>query len=229
MIVGDLLETRSIPQQFVQPYAAVRIMDALGLYTKVPIAKGEQLMTNKLRRTSERPIGDTLSAVTPEGKRAVTIGIDALTGVGGFVRPNDMVDVLWTFQVPQPGSQERELVTVPLFQNVTVLGVGSEIIGTTPSSDDKKPPAPAAGSNTVTLALEPQAAAVLLYAREQGQITLVLRSRMEKEQRVEIAPANMATVMESVLGGEATAPPPKSQRTVEVFKGLERSVVAVSE
>ena len=55
MIVGDYLETRSIPQQFVQPYATVRVMDALGLYTKVPIAKGEQLLTNKLRRTSERP------------------------------------------------------------------------------------------------------------------------------------------------------------------------------
>ena len=77
--------------------------------------------------------------------------------------------------------------------------------------------------------LEPQAAAVLLYAREQGQITLILRSRTEKEQRVAVTPANMATVMESVLGTEATGPPPKPQRSVEVFKGLERSVVAVSE
>src|SRR3989338_7381579 len=229
MIIGDLLETRSIPQQFVQPYATVRIMDALGMYTKVPIAKGEQLMTNKLRRTSERPIGDTLSAVTPEGKRAVTIGIDALTGVGGFVRPNDTVDVLWTFQLPQPGGQGHDLVTLPLFQNVSVLGVGSEIIGTKLSGDDKKPAAAAAAANTITLALEPQAAAVLLYAREQGQITLVLRSRMEKEERVEVTPANMAMVMESLLGSAATGPPPKPQRTVEVFKGLERSVVAVSE
>lgn len=229
MIVGDLLETRSVPQQFVQPYAAVRIMDALGLYTKVPIAKGEQLMTNKLRRTSERPIGDTLSAVTPEGKRAVTIGIDALSGVGGFVRPDDTVDVLWTFQIPQPGTNERDLVTLSLFQNVQVLGVGSQIIGAVPSPDEKKAAAPAAAATTVTLALEPQAAAVLLYAREQGQITLVLRSRMEKEQRVEVVPANMATVMETVLGAEAAGSPPKPQRTVEVYKGLERSVVAVSE
>src|SRR3989338_7980930 len=65
MIVGDLLETRSIPQQFVQPYAAVRIMDALGLYTKVPIAKGEQLMTNKLRRPRERPPRDTPPPAAP--------------------------------------------------------------------------------------------------------------------------------------------------------------------
>jgi len=109
-----------------------------------------------------------------------------------------------------------------------VLGVGSQIVGTVPSPDEKKAAAPAPAT-TVTLALEPQAAAVLLYAREQGQITLVLRSRMEKEQRVEITPANMATVMESVLGSEATGPPPKPQRTVEVYKGLERSVVAVTE
>jgi pilus assembly protein CpaB len=228
MIIGDYLDTRSIPQQFVQPYATVRVMDALGLYTKVPIAKGEQVLTNKLRRTSERPIGDTLSAVTPEGKRAVTIGIDALSGVGGFVRPSDMVDVLWTFQVPQPGTNERDLVTVPLFQNVQVLGVGSQMVGTVPNPDEKTA-APGAAANTVTLALEPQAAAVLLYAREQGQITLVLRSRKEKEERAEVVPANMATVMDSVLGAEATGPPPKPQRTVEVFKGLERSVVAVSE
>ena len=221
-ITPELLGSQPIPSKFVQPYATSQAMDVVGWVAKVPIAQGEQILTNKLRRESEQPLSATLSGLTPEGKRAVTIGADALTGVGGFVRPGDAIDVLWTFKVPQAGTQETELVTMTLFQNVSVLAVGDQMIGKAASDHE------ASQSYTVTLALNPQETALLLYAREQGQIQLSLRPKTEKDLQVAVSPANMATIMESALGKEAVAEAPSPQRTVEVIRGLEHSVVAVS-
>jgi len=129
--------------------------------------------------------------------------------------------------VQQPGSQDRELVTVTLFQNVSILGVGDQLLGR--SAGEGEPAV--AGGNTVTVALDPQETALLLFAREQGQVSLALRSRMDKDQRIEVPPANMASLIQSVMGSEAVveAPSPAPQRTVEVFKALERTVVAIND
>ncbi len=183
-IAADYLGLRQIPEKFTQPYATRNPGDLIGMVTAVPVAEGEQVLRNKVRRPSEASAQATLSGMTPKGKRAITIGIDALTGVGGFVRPGDTVDLLWTFQVQQPGSQGRELVTVTLFQNVSILGVGGQMVGR-PGSEGEQA---GAGGNTVTLALDPQETALVLFAREQGQISLALRSRLDKDQRVEVPP-----------------------------------------
>ena len=222
VVTVEQLATKTVPQQFIQPYATSRGGDVIGWVTKAPIAQGEQVLTNKLRRATEVPASATLSGVTPEGKRAVTIGTDTLTGVGGFVRPGDTIDVLWTFKVPQAGGQESEPVTMTLFQNVSVLAVGDQMIGKT--STEHEP----SQSYTVTLALNPQETALLLYAREQGQVQLSLRPKTEKDLQVAVSVANMATIMESTLGKAAVAEAPSPQRTVEVIRGLEHSVVAVN-
>ena len=85
---------------------------------------------------------------------------------------------------------------------------------------------------TLTLALTPQETALLLYAREQGRVELSLRSRADKGEQVAVFPADMPLVMQSILGRQPTSPdgpmgPP--QRTVEIYKGLERSVVTINE
>lgn len=222
-IAPEHLDSKLIPSKFVQPYATTRGVDVLGLVPIAPISQGEQILTNKLRREREQPMSATLAGLTPEGKRAVTVGLDSLTGVGGFVRPGNSVDILWTFKVPSGGgSQEGELVTMPLFQNVAVLAVGAEMVGK--STTDRE----ASSEYTVTLALEPQEALLLLFAREQGGIQVSLRPPSDTEQ-LAVGPANMSTLMESVLGKDATGEAPKPQRTVEVIRGLEHSVVAVNE
>ena len=97
------LATAQVPEKFAQPYVARAPRDVLGMVTIAPIAKNEQVLLNKVRRPEDAPAGMTLSSLTPEGKRAVTIGIDAITGVGGFVGPGDKVDILWTFKLPSAG------------------------------------------------------------------------------------------------------------------------------
>jgi pilus assembly protein CpaB len=224
----DQLAYKLVPQPFLQPHAASRPADVLGFVTKVPIAEGEQILGNKLLRPDEPQVGATLATLTPKGKRAVTVAVDALSGVGGFVRPGDTVDVLWTVQVPHAQGRGTELVTVTIFQGVTVLAIGSQMVGQTTRAQaaGKKEGGPT--TETATMALTPQEATLLLFAREQGRIHLSLRPRADKDEQVVVQPGNMSTVMETVFGkplevGEA----PKPQWTVEVFKGLERSVVAV--
>lgn len=221
-LTASHLAVSTVPEKFVQPYATTAPEDLIGFVTVAPVAEGEQVLRNKLRRSTEAPLGATLSGLTPEGKRAVTIGVDLLTGVGGYVRPGDLVDILWTIQLPK--EQGGEPVTVTLFQGVNVLAVADQMVGKT--STDRE------GNTeyTVTLALNPQEASLLLFAREQGRVQLSLRSRSDKDRKIAVAPANSRALMEAVLGPGAmpAAEPPKT-RQVEVYKGLEKTVVAVNE
>lgn len=231
-IIAEHLGSRSVPKKFVQPFATPRGRDLLGLVTITPIAEGEQMLTNKLRRPSDVPSATTLSGVTPQGKRAVTLGADLLTGVGGFVRPGDHVDVLWTLPVPRGSSSGgragAEPVTVTLFQHVPVLAIGNQMLGKTPPSAEGQPQE-ASRDYTVTVALTPQETALLLYAREQGGVQFSLRPKADKDIQVAVAPATMAMMLESVFGPQMAGEAPKPQRNIEVFKGLERSVVSVDE
>lgn len=215
------LTLAKVPEKFIQPYATASPNELVGLVNIAPIAKGEQVLKNKLRKPNEIASEATLSGVTPEDRRAITIGSDALAGVGGFIRPGDNVDVLWTVKLP--AAQGGEAVTMVLFQDVSVLAVANQMVGRPASGQE------ANRDYTVTLALTPQDASLLLYAREQGRVQLSLRSQADKGKRVAIAPANSRNLMEAILGKEAVAPPPPptTQKTIEVIKGLERTVVAI--
>ena len=218
------LTIAQVPETALQPYLARGPQDLVGMVTMAPIAEGEQFLTNKVRSPLQVPETATLSSLTPKGKRAVTIGVDAVTGVGGFVRPGDAVDILWTITVPgqQPAggapSSQGDLVTLTLFQEVPVLAVGREILGRSTQTSEPS------NQYTVTLALTPQETSFLLFAREQGRIQLSLRSQQEEGQ-VAVVPANINSLMHAMLGEAEEPPPAKPQRQVEIYKGLERDVV----
>lgn len=224
-IDASMLAPAQIPEKFAQPYVARAPRDVVGMMTAAPIAKNEQVLLNKVRRPEEMPTGTTLSSLMSDGKRAVTIGIDAMTGVGGFVSPGDKVDILWTFKLPSGANQESQVVTLTLFQDVVILAAGGEMAGRRAEKTID-----AARENTVTLALTPQDISFLLFAREQGRIQLSLRSQQETQTQVAVAPTNISTILETKLGLKAPAPPvmPKPPHQVEVFKGLKRDVVVLA-
>lgn len=218
-----------VPEKFLQPYATQNPTQLVGKVTKVPFAEKEQILLNKIRSPDERPKGSNLSDITPEGKRAVTIVVDPTTGVGGFVRPGDKVDMLWTFKLggapDKGGKAQDELVTLTLFQDVLVMAVNAQMMGLRPpgATADTVP----SRESTVTLALTPNEAALVLFAREQGRLQLALRPPKDAGQQVAVQPANLAALMETVLGPQGPAPAPSDTRTVEVYRGLQRDVMSV--
>jgi pilus assembly protein CpaB len=216
------LKMATVPEKFMQPYAVKSPQELVGRVTIAPMAEGEQVLLTKVRSADEVPADAILSGLTPKGKRAVTIGVDAITGVGGFVRPGDTVDVLWTFKLPQAGQPEGQVVTLTLFQDVPVLAVGHQMVGRSMRTAEES------AEYTVTLALNPQETSFLLFAREQGRIQLSLRSRLESGQTA-VAPANINTLLESQLGIKAAAPVSPAVKKAEIYKGLKRDVVVFSE
>ena len=223
MIDASLLTTAQVPERFVQPYSVRTPQELVGKIAVAPIAAHEQILTNKLRKADAVPAGATLSTMTPKGTRAVTIAVDIITGVGGFVRPGDKVDILWTVK------EGDQIATFTLFQEVPVLAVGTEMAGRPAPSGKGEGQASqmAQQGYTVTLALAPPETSALLFAREQGKIQLSLRPRLEAGQ-MPIPPANISTLLEAQLGTPAQAAPPVT-RQVEVYKGLKRDVVALAE
>ena len=222
VVTADMLKVGTVPERFIQPYAARSAEEVVGQVTMAPIAEGEQILLNKVRRPDQAPLTSTLSGMLEKGKRAVTIGADALTGVGGFVRPGDTVDLLWTVSVPTPDQQGSQLVTWTLFQDTQVMAVGNQMVGKEAESSA------ASEGYTVTLALTPQEASFLLFARENGKIQLSLRSKSETG-RVAVVPANISTLMEKQLGLQLQRPQEKTTHQVEIYKGLTKESVTLQD
>lgn len=121
-----------------------------------------------------------LSALLPTGMRAVAINIDSqgATTAGGFILPNDRVDVVRTYrQESKPGTPAANndaLVTDTLLTNVKVLAIG-------PNLQEKNGQSVVVGSNA-TLELEPQQAETIIQNQRTGQLSLVLRSMLDSHQ-----------------------------------------------
>jgi pilus assembly protein CpaB len=100
----------------------------------------------------------------PEGHRAITVGVDQVAGVAGFVTPGNMVDVVLT--ITPLGAEES--ISKIVLQNIPVLATG-QIVEQTPEGQPVVVP-------TVTLDVTPENAENLAVASTQGRLQLVLRS-----------------------------------------------------
>src|SRR3546814_12651006 len=97
-----------------------------------PIAIGEPILADKVSGEGGRA---TLASILPEELRAVTIPVNQVTGVGGFVRAGDVVDVLLTRQIPGDGAGREDKMTTVVLENIYVLRserrrVGKECVST---------------------------------------------------------------------------------------------------
>jgi len=182
LLTEHMVTTKKIPAEHVAPKALTQVQqlwnqEGVYLYsTVVPIESGEQIVTTKLIAPGRE---SGVAMVVPEGKRAITVPVDAVTGVADLIRPGHKVDVLVTLEAEQ-GETSR---TATILQNVQVLAVKDLIIGagTAPSQGNAAPQAADMGAlpeevaPTVTLALTPQEAQVLAHAMASGTVRLTVR------------------------------------------------------
>jgi pilus assembly protein CpaB len=176
------------------PQGAFRTIDQALANNRVairPIVPGEPVLADKVSGADGRA---TLSALLPPGMRAVSVPVDAIRGVSGFVLPGMAVDVILTRQMGGPGATNDDLRSDVILENVQVLAVDQ-------TSDETS--AEPLVSQTATLAVSLLDAQRLAVAEELGTVSLALRNHGEVAAPAAsggAAPA-MATITASDLGG----------------------------
>lgn len=126
----------------------------------VLIPQGEPVTRAKISGFGAKP---TLSRQVESGKRAISIRVDDVVGVSGFVLPGDRVDIMLTRRI---GAGADNLVTEILLQDIAILGVDQ----TADQASDKPIVA-----RTATVAVTPEEAQKLALAQQAGTLSLALR------------------------------------------------------
>jgi len=230
-ISADDLAVQEIPAEYRQPGAMSPSDEIMGKTAQSPISQGEQILKNRLGAPPAKV--KTLTELTPKGKRAVPVIVDNMASLAGLLQQGDYVDALAVITPPlgsniymivnrsaglEDPKNEQKAVTVPLFQHVQILAIGSDTGGS-------RGAAKGAG-NTVTLSLSPQESALASFIQEQGKIRLVMRSDTDVSQ-TDVAPVNWDNLFE-YLYPRARAEG-KLPATVEIYRGLQKEVVPLSE
>ena len=176
-------------------FTSIQEASANGRVALRPLSVGEPILASKVSGSDGRAV---LSANLPEDARAVAIPVGSVAGVGGFVRPGDVVDVLLTRKIPGEGQGGDNKMTTVVLENVLVLA--TDLVA------DDKATQPAV-SKTATLQTDLFGAQKLALAREVGTFTLALRNVQNQEVGA------TETVVTSDLGGRGVrsyAPPRRS-------------------
>lgn len=137
-----------------------------GAVARTPILSGEPITENKLARIGQAGF---MSAMLSPGKRAMSIPISTETGAGGFILPNDHVDVILTRQVA--GGAGRNFRVETVLNDVRVLAIDQIF-------KDEKDSQTAVGK-VATLELAPDEAELISLAQAQGTLSLALRGLAE--------------------------------------------------
>ncbi|MBU6497149.1 MAG: Flp pilus assembly protein CpaB [Rhodospirillales bacterium] len=141
----------------------------IGSMVRRRLGAGETLLPADLLRPGDHGF---LAAVLGAGMRAVTIGVDAITGSAGLIWPGDKVDVLLTHQLEGPGlAPGKRVAAETVLQNVRVIAIDQQLVqGASPGSADSKP------ATTVTLEVTADDAERVSVAVRLGRLSLVVRS-----------------------------------------------------
>jgi len=206
-----------------------RVTDVVGRGLITPIVKNEVILPAKL---ASKEAGAGLPPVIPEGMRAVSVRVNEVIGVAGYVLPGNRVDVLAT---ASPTDQHADMTTKVILSNVQVVTSGTRM-----EQDQEK--GKAMQVTVVTLLVYPDQAERLALASTEGKIQLALRNPLDQGAPetpgiktatllgAVKAPAKVATVSARkaapgipVTQQATVAPLP----TVEVIRGDKRSAEVI--
>jgi pilus assembly protein CpaB len=185
-----------------------------GLVSEVRV--NEPLLATKL---ADREAGGGLPILIGEGMRAVSVRVDDVIAVAGYVIPGTRVDVLVTVA---PGNSDTNAITRVVLQNVSVLSAGQTI-----QRDEEGKPQTV---SVVTLLVTPEDGERLVHSANQGRVQLALRNTLDTQETT-TSGARIA----HLVGGGAPAPAAPAARAarpapaqpnravVETIRGNQRS------
>jgi pilus assembly protein CpaB len=206
---------------------------AMGRVTVRQLSAGDIVTDQKLLPVNAGANSGVMTYIVPQGHRAVTVAVNEVAGVAGFITPNNRVDIVLIS--PLPGDKEKDdNMSKIILQNVPVLATGQ----VTMQKDDKPTVVP-----TVTLDLAPDDAEKLCAGAKKGTIQLLLRNIVD----IASVSTHGATIANMLGHGEriapvknktaphkkvqlASAPPlPQGKYTVEIIKGGNKTTREFSE
>jgi pilus assembly protein CpaB len=160
------VQVRMWPETLVPLGSFSEVGGLISRVLKTDVAAGEPVLESKLA-----PEGSTggFSSLIPTGMRALTVAVNVVSGVGGFILPRTRVDVLVTVAIL---GRPEERSTKTILQNVEVLAVDQ-----TYEKDSDDP----VQVKSVTLLVTPEQAEKLALAASEGVLQLALRSGADDE------------------------------------------------
>ena len=137
-----------------------------------------------------------LSAVIPEGYRAMTVKVDDVVGISGFIMPGTLVDVVVVID-PQERAGMQDPISKIVLQNIKVLANGQNI-------DKPENQRDANSVKAVTLLVKPEQAEKLALAASEGKLQLVMRNSIDQGDE-----QTLGIDKRGLLGGEHARPNPE--------------------
>lgn len=219
VITEDMIERQPWPQHLVVDGFVVSGREndnIVGMVARADFQKNEPFSTYKLARPNDSSF---LAAALPSGMRAITIPVDAVSGIAGYVFPGDRVDVIMTHNVPDLVAGERTDDRKPkysefLIQNVRVIAVDLRSGGGVEKEQTRTAPrAPA----TLTLEVTAEDAQRIRLAEKAGMVSLALRSLKDHDKSDAVSPTTLSDLSAATGAGGGSA------GTVIVVRGTKSS------
>jgi pilus assembly protein CpaB len=192
-ITAEQLAFAQIPNGSAPEGAFRKLEDVVGRVAITPIGVRETITNMKLAPSG---VGAGLSAVIPEGYRAMTVKVDDVVGVSGFIMPGSFVDVIAIIVPISAAGAANGPISKIVLQNIKVLASGAKI----DSPENQRQPSEV---KAVTLQVTPEQAEKLVLAANEGKLQLVMRNYSDQDD-TQTKGANKATL----LSGESYVPQP---------------------
>ncbi len=165
--VTDAMITKDEKPEARSEYATAR--------ARLAIYEGETILEKKLVLPGQSGF---MSAILPKGMRAISVAISERSSAGGFILPNDRVDVILTRKLDNPQGSEKISVSETALTNVRVLAVNQTYRQATEGTTDS---VTVAEGKTATLELDPRQTEVIAMIESAGELSLALRSIAEND------------------------------------------------
>ena len=185
-----------------------------------PIERNEPVLRSKITAPGQR---GSLSSILEAGKRAVTVRVDDVRGVAGFILPGDKVDVVL---IRSEGGGNGQSYSDLILQQVKVLAVDQLV------NERSEQPTVA---KAVTLEVTAEEAQKVLLATNIGKLSLILRqaatASAEPTRRITERDLSRSEPPPAVAAAPASPPPaarPPDMATVAIVRGLKREEYAVT-
>src|SRR6266849_6440202 len=150
------------------------IRDLAGAIARAPFSSGEPIRESKLIKAKG---SGYMAAILPSGMRAISVEISPETGAGGFILPNDHVDVILSRRdkMAEKSAGFEVHTSEVILSNVRVLAIDQTV-------EEKNGQRVVVGK-TATLELGPRHAETLALSRQQGTLSLALRSLVDSDSK----------------------------------------------